>query len=145
MFEDILSKDTSDTADLLGITIKFALVAEPRESATANERQAAVVVAAATTAVVPLSSNPAAVDVLSSAVDTGTYVIPQAQTTCDLLLKRIALFIDIVTGIAEVFGARRLDFLRPECHTGSPVCVPGLVCYFSCQQGLLVARYPCYY
>ena len=114
MLEDTLGRGSSDRADLSGITIKFALVAEPRGNVNADEHQAADIVAAATTAVNPLSSTPVATDLLSSAVVTGTNVVSQVQTfetTWDVLLKRIALFNNIVTRIAEVFGAQRPDFL----------------------------------
>ncbi|KAI9568858.1 hypothetical protein HD554DRAFT_682431 [Boletus coccyginus] len=102
VLQDTLGKDTSDGTDLSGITIKFALVAEPHENVTADERQAADAVAAATTAVVPLSSNPAAIDFLSSAVGAGTNAVPQAQSTWNLLLERIELFDKIVTDIAKI-------------------------------------------
>jgi len=141
VFEDTLSKDTSDGADLSGITIKFALVAEQRGNATADERQAADAVAAVTTAVVPLSSNLAAIDFLSSAVDTGTNVMPQVQTfetTWSVLMQRIELFNNIVADIAQVLHAQRLHsgFPRSELHSGSPICVTGLVCYIGCESGL---------
>ena len=101
---------TPDGSDLSGITIKFALAAEPRGGVSADERQATDAVAR--TAVNLLGSTPAAVGLLSSAVDTGTNIATEAQTfetTWCVLLQRMELFNKIVDGIAQVFGAQCLD------------------------------------
>jgi len=111
VFEDALRKDTSDGSDLSEITIKFALAAESCTDVNADERQASDAVAAATAAVIPLSSTPAAVGLLGSAVDTTTKISTEVQTfgtTWDVLLQRMELFNKIVAGIAQVFGAQRL-------------------------------------
>jgi hypothetical protein len=106
---------TPDGSDLSGITIKFALAAEPREDVSADERQATDAATRAT-AVNPPSSTPAAIGLLSSAVDTGTNVATEVQTfetAWSVLLQRMELF-------------NRID---------SPVYVTGLVCYIGCEPG----------
>ncbi|KAI9460420.1 hypothetical protein HD554DRAFT_1583893 [Boletus coccyginus] len=105
VFEKDFRKDTSDGSDLSGITIKFALAAELRADASADECQAADAVAAATAAVNPLSLTPPAVGLLGSAVDTSTHVLTEVQTfdtTWGVLLQRMELFNKIVAGIAEI-------------------------------------------
>ena len=100
-------------SDLSGITIKFALAAESLGDANADERQATHAVTRAT-GVNPLSSTPAAVGLLSSAVDTGTNVVTELQTfetTWGVLLRRMELFNKIVDGIAQVFDVQCLDSL----------------------------------
>jgi hypothetical protein len=85
---------TPDGSDLSGITIKFALAAEPREDVSADERQATDAATRAT-AVNPPSSTPAAIGLLSSAVDTGTNVATEVQTfetAWSVLLQRMELF-----------------------------------------------------
>jgi len=103
---------TSDKSDLPGLTIQFALVAERRSDIDADERQATDAAAGATAAVNPLNSTPAAIELLSSAVDVGTNVVTEVQTfesTWDVLLQRIELFDRIVTDIAQVFRAQCLN------------------------------------
>ena len=112
MLEDTLH--SRDGSDLSGITIKFALAAEPREDVNVDERQATDAVTRAATAVNPLSSTPAAVGLFSSTVDAGTNVMNKVQTfetTWDVLLQRMELFIKVVDGIAQVLGAQCLDSL----------------------------------
>ena len=114
VLEDILfvGKNT-DRPDLSGITIKFALAAEPRGNTNADERQATDAVTRVT-GVNPLSSTPAAVGLLSSAVDTGTNVVTELQTfetTWGVLLQRMELFNKIVDGFAQVFGVQCLHSL----------------------------------
>ena len=115
VLEDTLhvGKDTPDGSDLSGMTIKFALTAEPRGDVNADERQATDAVTRVTT-VNPLNSTPAAVGLLSSAVDTGTNVVTELQTfetTWGVLLQKMELFNKIVDGIAQVFGTHRLASL----------------------------------
>ncbi|KAI9566408.1 hypothetical protein HD554DRAFT_1193734 [Boletus coccyginus] len=102
VFEDALRKDTSDGSDLSEITIKFALAAEPRVDIDTDERQASDAVAVAIAAVNQLGSTPAAVGLLGSPVDIGTKISATSETTWDTLLKRIMLFNDITTRIAEI-------------------------------------------
>ena len=112
VLEDTLH--TPDGSDLSGITIKFALAAVPREDVNADERQATDAITRAATAVNPLSSTPAAVGLFSSTVDAGTNVMNKVQTfetTWDVLLQRMELFIKVVDGIAQVLGAQCLDSL----------------------------------
>ena len=116
VLEDQLRNDTSDESDPSGITIKFALAAEPRENVAADERQAIHAVALATEAISPLSSTPAAVGLLSSVVNTGTNIATNVQSfettrVWTVLMKRIELLNRIVTDVAEVFGAQRLDLI----------------------------------
>lgn len=118
MFEDALRKDTSDTSDLSGVTIKFALIAEPRGDVNAVERQATDAVMKATTVVNPLDSPPAAVGLTNSAVGVATKVksvdattnivakIQTFKTTWPVLMQRMELFNKIVGGIAQVFRAQ---------------------------------------
>ena len=111
--ETLLVGKNTDRSDLSGITIKFALAAEPRGNTNADERQATDAVTRVT-GVNPLSSTPAAVGLLSSAVDTGTNVVTELQTfetTWSVLLQRMELFSKIVDGIAQVFGVQCLDSL----------------------------------
>ena len=115
VLEDTLhvGKDTPDGSDLSGITIKFALVAEPRGDVSADERQATDAVTRAT-AVNPLNFTPAAAGFLSSTVDTGTNVLTEVQTfetTWGVLMQRMELFNKIVYGIAKVFNDQCLDTL----------------------------------
>jgi hypothetical protein len=113
VLEDTLRKNTPDGSDLSGITIKFALAAEPRGDIDADERQATDAVTRATE-VNPLSSTPATVGLLSSAVDTGTNIATELQTfetTWGVLLKRMELFNKIVDGVAQVCGVHCLDSL----------------------------------
>ncbi|KAG6373795.1 hypothetical protein JVT61DRAFT_5940 [Boletus reticuloceps] len=111
VLEDTLHKDTSSLSDLSEITIKFALAAEPCKDVNADERQAMDAQARTIETVKLLRSTPAAVNLLSSAVDTGTQVATEAQTlentrtfksTWDVLLQRIELIDKIITGIAEI-------------------------------------------
>ena len=95
---------------LSGITIKFALTAEPRGDGSADECQATNAVPRAT-AVDPLSSTPAAVGLLSLVADTGTNVMTEVQTfetTWGVLLQRMELFNKIVDGFAQVFDVQCL-------------------------------------
>ena len=113
VLEDTLraGKDASDESDLSGMTISFALAAQPLGDVNADERQARDAVNRATA---PLSSTPAAVGLLGSAVDTGTNVVTEAQTfetTWGVLLHRMELFNGIVDGIAQVFGVQCLASL----------------------------------
>jgi len=105
-------RDTSDKSDLPGLTIKFALAAEPRADIDADERQAIDAVVRVTEAVNPLSSTPAT-ELLTSAVDASTNVATEVQTfetTWGALLQRMELFNRIVTDIAQVFCAQCLDY-----------------------------------
>ena len=109
--ETLLVGKNTDRSDLSGITIKFALGAEPLGDANADERQATDAVTRAT-GVNPLNSTPGAVGMLSSAVDTGTNVVTELQTfetTWGILLQKMELFNKIVDGVAQVFGVRCLD------------------------------------
>ena len=113
VLEDTLHNDASDQSDLSGITIKFALSAERHGSADADERQATYAIAAATDAI---TSTPAVVGLLDSAVNAGTNIATELQAlettrVWAVLMERIELLNKIVTGIAEVFGARPLGVL----------------------------------
>ena len=110
----VLEYTFHDLSDLPGITIKFAMAAEPRADIDADERQATDAVVRATEAVSPLSSTPAAIGFLNSAVDASTNVVTEVQTfgtTWGVLLQRMELFNRIVTDIAQVFHAQCLDHL----------------------------------
>jgi len=121
MFTDAISaikvleytfRDTSDKSDLPGLTIEFAMAAEPHADIGADERQATDAVVRAIEAVNPLSSTPA-IELLTSAVDASTNVITEVQTfetTWGVLLQRVELFNRIVTDIAKVFHAQCLDY-----------------------------------
>jgi len=105
--------DTSDKSDLPGLAIEFALAAEQCADIHADERQATDAVVRATGTVNPLSSTPAAIELLTSAVGAGTNVVPEVQTfetTWGVLLQRMELFNRIVTDIAQVFRAQCLDY-----------------------------------
>ncbi|KAF8130207.1 hypothetical protein EV363DRAFT_241053 [Boletus edulis] len=100
VLEATLRKDTSDGPDLLGIRIKFVVVAEPRGKVNAEEHQAidAVTMANATLSV---HRSPAVIDTLGSAVSTLTNVQTYG-TTWEVLLRRMKIFNNIVDGIAEI-------------------------------------------
>ena len=122
MFEHALRGDSSDGSNLSEITIKFALAAEPRADVNADERQASDAVAAATAVINPLSSTPAAVGLLGSAVDTTAKISTELQTfetTWDVLLQRMELFNKIVGGIVQVRDARRLRLRVPHGLNGT--------------------------
>ena len=116
VLEDQLRNNASDGPDLPGITIKFALAVEPRGDVDADDRQATHAVTAATEAVNPLSSTPAAIGLLSSAVNTSTSIATDVQAVetthvWAVLMERIELLDKIVSGIAEVLGAQFIDSL----------------------------------
>jgi len=147
MFTDAISaikvleytfRDPSDKSDLPGLTIKFAMAAEPRADIDADERQATDAVVRATEAVNPISSTPAAIELLTSVVDASTNVVTEAQTfetTWGVLLQRMELFNKIVTDIAQVFRLSVSTTPQSECRTDSPIYVAGLVCHISCEPG----------
>ena len=108
-----MRNDSADGPDHFEITLKFTLVAPPREDVNAEELQAVDAVATAIQAVVPLGATSAVVEVLNSAVDTSQKVVTEIQTfdnTWGVLLKRMELFNKIVADIAKVFVAQCLDF-----------------------------------
>ena len=142
VIEDILRKDTSDGSDRSEIIIKFALATTQHGDVSADTRQATDAVTTASEAIGSLSSTPAAVGLLSSALNTGAYVASEIQTfktTWGVLLKRMKLFNEIVADIAQV-SCVRLDISTIEYYTDSSVCVVGLVCHISCEQGMLTVR-----
>ena len=142
VLEDILRKDTSDGSDRSEIIIKFALATAQHGDVSADTHQATDAVTMASEAIGSLSSTPAAVGHLDSTVNTGAYVASEIQTfetTWDVLLKRMKLFNEIVTDVAQV-SCVRLDVFTIEYHTDSSVCVVGLVCHISCEQGMLIVR-----
>ena len=114
MFEENLDKDTSDGPDLLGISIKFVLAANSRESASVARLQATDVVTQATEGASAFGSTPRTVGFTTSAVDTTTNVVTEGQTFANVwnvLLERMELLSKIVADIAEVFCIPRLDSL----------------------------------
>ncbi|KAF8550280.1 hypothetical protein OG21DRAFT_437731 [Imleria badia] len=114
VLEDALRKDTSDTSDLSGTTIKFAFATEPRGDVNADERQAIDAVTRATEVVGPLDSTPAVVGLANSAVDAVTNDVTKFQTfesTWAVLMQRMELFNKIVGSIAEIFRAQTPDSL----------------------------------
>ena len=116
VLEDQLRNNAAHEPDLPGITIKFVLVVQPRGDVDADDRQATHAVTAATDGVIPLSTTPAAVGLLSSAVNTGTGIATDVQAVetthvWAVLMERIELLDKIVSGIAEVLGAQFIDSL----------------------------------
>ena len=110
----VLKYTFRDKSRLPGLTIKFALAAEPHVDIGADERQATDTVTRATEAVIPLSSTPTAIELLTLAVDASTSVVTEVQTfgtTWGVLLQRMELFNRIVTDITQVFHAQCLDHL----------------------------------
>ena len=109
----VLEYTFRDKSGLPGLTIKFALATEPHADIGADERQATDAVTRATEAVVPLSSTPTAIELLTSVVDASTSVVTEAQTfetTWGVLLQRMELFNKIVTDITQVSCAQCLDY-----------------------------------
>ena len=140
-----LSGGTSDAPERSGITIKFTLVVEAREDVNANELQATDAVNRATEAISALRPTPQIVGQVDSAIGTGTQVATELQTfenTWNVLLQRMALFNEIVAGVAEVSRIRYLAPCLSECRIDSPVCVVGLVGDIVCEPGLCVVRHP---
>ena len=110
MFEETLAKQGPGGSDS-PVIIKFSVTTESRDAGLAVERQAADAVTKATAPLDPLGSTPQAIVQVGSMVDTGTTILAKAQTfetTWGILLKRMALFNVIVTGIAAVFDVHRL-------------------------------------
>ena len=138
----------NDSSDRLGITLKFNLVAPPRGDGNAEELQAVDVVAAASRSITSLGCTPAVVALLNSVVDTGTKATTETQTfnnTWGILLKRMKLFNEIVTDIAQVLVLNVSTCSWSERCTDSPVHVAGLVCHISCDSGESAARSPDYH
>ena len=114
MFEENLDKDTSDGTDLSGMSIKFVLATDLRESASVAGLQAADIVTQATEGASAFGSMPRTVGFTTSVVDTTTNVVTEGQTfenTWNVLLERMELLSKIVADVAEVFGIPRLDSL----------------------------------
>ena len=114
MFEENLDKDTSDGSDLSGMSIKFVLATDSRESASVAGLRATDVVTQATEGASVFGPTPRTVGFTTSAVDTTTTVVTEGQTfanTWNVLLERMELLSKIVADIAEVFGTPRLDSL----------------------------------
>jgi hypothetical protein len=139
-----LPKDTADgQVRSSGITIKFALTAEMHGGIGADELQGIDAVNRATEMVSALGPTPQIVGLTDSAVNTGTNVteLQTFENTWGVLLQRMALFNNIVAGIAEVSGIQRLPPSPSECRIDSPVYIVGLVCDISCEPGLSFARH----
>ena len=114
MFEEDLDKDTSDGPDPSGMTIKFVLAADSRESASVAELQATVVVAPATEGISAFGPTLRTVGFTTSAVDMTTNVVTEIQTfanTWNVLLERMELLSKIVADIAQVSDTPSLDLL----------------------------------
>ena len=115
MFEENLDKDASDGSDLSGMTIKFVLAVDSRESASMAELQATDIVAPTTEGISAFGPTPRAVGFTTSAVDTTTNVVTKVQTlanTWAVLLERMELLSKIVADIAQVSNIPSLDLLR---------------------------------
>ncbi|KAH0826228.1 hypothetical protein J3R83DRAFT_5686 [Lanmaoa asiatica] len=98
-----LAGGTSDVPQPSGITIKFALAAQPRGDANAYELQATDAINRATGTTSALA--PQIVGLVDSAINTGNTVVTEVQTfenTWGILLQRMALFNKIVAGVAEI-------------------------------------------
>ena len=108
-----MRSDSADGSDRFDFALKFTLVAPPSEDVNADELQVVDALATASRAIVPLGATPVVVGILHSTVDTSQKVVTEIQTfdnTWGVLLKRMKLFNEIVTDIAQVFGAQCLDF-----------------------------------
>ena len=144
MLEVPLGGGTSDAPERSGITIKFAVAAEPCGGVGADELQIIDVVNRATETVGALRPTPQIVGQVGSAIDTGTKVATELQTfenTWNVLLRRMALFNKVVAGIAEVSGIQRLAPSPSECRIDSSLYVISLVCDIGRESGLCVARH----
>ena len=111
MFEAPLGGGTSDAAKRSVITIKFAVAAEPRGDVNANEFQATNTVEGPTETVSAPRSTLQIVGQVDSAIGAGTNITTEVQifeNTWNVLLQRMTLFNNIVSGIAEVFDIQRL-------------------------------------
>jgi hypothetical protein len=137
-----LGGGSSNASVRSGITIKFALTAEPRGVANANELQATDAAKKATGAVSALRPTPQIVGQVDSAISASTKVATELQTfenTWNVLLKRMDSFNKIVAGIAEVSGIQHLAPSSSECRIDSFVYIVGLVCDLGREPGLCVA------
>ena len=114
MFEESLDKDTSDVSDLSGMSIKFVLAADSRESVSVAGLQATDVVTQATEGISAFSPTPRTVGFTTSAVDATTNVVSEVQTfanTWSVLSERMELLRKIVADIAQVSNNSSLDSL----------------------------------
>lgn len=128
-FEGTLRKDTSEGLDLSGITIRFALAAEPRDANT-DERQYVDIE----------HMNRADIRHAFNLALHSTIVVPKAQTCGPawvVLWQRMGIFQKIVADIVEVSRFNIFPFLS-EHHSDSPIFLPELVCYDRCGPGLAV-------
>ena len=120
MFQDVLHDDkvTPDESNNRGITIKFALTAEPlgREDDSADKRQARDVVDKMNKALEQVGDTPAPVEAISSVVDTTGKVVNDSnaitkdtntlqtfESLSPVLSKWMDLFDRIGSAVAEVF------------------------------------------
>ncbi|KAH0826236.1 hypothetical protein J3R83DRAFT_5695 [Lanmaoa asiatica] len=100
-----LAGGTSDASEPSGITIKFALAAQPRGDANANELHATDAIDRATEVTSALAPTTQIVGLVDSAIDAGNAVVTEVQTcenTWGILLQRMAIFNKIVAGVAEI-------------------------------------------
>ena len=128
MFQDVLHDDkvTPDGSSNRGITVKFALTAEPlgREDDSADKRQARDVVDGMNKALEQVGDTSAAVGAITSVVDTTDKVVNDSNTIAKdintlqtfeslspILSKWMDLFDRIGSAVAEVF---RFESPRPH-------------------------------
>ena len=140
VLEATIGPDPSDEPDLSGNTIMFALAAEPRTEVDSDERQAVGTVTMATEMATALRT-PAIVEPSSSAVDAATNAVIGLQTfetTWDVLLRRVEFFNKIVVDVAQVVRLQCFHHSCSQRDADSPVRVPSLVRYISCNQGFSV-------
>lgn len=141
VFEATLGKNTPDESGS-GFTIKFLFTAEPRKSGDAMEHQATDAVTRAAKVIGSVSSTPMAMGLVTDAVSSITAKVQGFESTWGVLLERMALFNTIVSDIVAVFDVHLLDVSVSEADIDPPVHFSGLVCYFSCESGELIAHYP---
>ena len=139
-----LRGSTSHAPEASGIMIKFAFTAEPRGDVGADELQVTDAVNRATEAISALRRTPQIVGQVDSEIGTGTKVATELQTlenAWDVLLNRMALFSQVVAGIAEVSGIQRRAPSPSECRIDSTIYVFGLVDDIVREAGMCVTRY----
>ena len=139
-----LGGGTSDPLERSGITIKFTLAIEAHGDVNATELQAPDAVNRAMEPISVLRPAPRMVGQVDSAIGTGTQATTELQAfenAWDVLLNRMALFNQIVAGIAEVSGIQRRAPSPSECRIDPPIYVFGLVDDIVREAGMCVTRY----
>ncbi|KAF8552968.1 hypothetical protein OG21DRAFT_1485806 [Imleria badia] len=108
----MLREDTSNGSDVAQITIEFALAQSSADAVNEALKELGL----------NTTGTPSAAVLVHSAVGTSTNVATKVQTfetTWRDLLRGIERFIEIVTGIAQVFGAQCLSIFTVTARSNA--------------------------